>query len=85
MTNIEPKSLTGVITTILSWFARGFLVPFAGITTDSIKLIWFGISNNRPEILPPYTLTALLGFSMFILAIYVGFILSSNSVKEIRV
>ena len=84
MSKFDSKPFIEVMTTILPWVARGFLVPTAGITYDSMKLIWFGITNNKPEILLPYTLTALLGFFGFIIAIYVGFISGPNPAKEFR-
>ena len=85
MSKNDSESFIEVMTKILPWVARGFLVPTAGIMYDSMKLIWFGLTNNQPEILLPYTLIALLGFFGFIIAIYVGFISSPDSAKEFRV
>ena len=69
---------------LLKWCARLFIVPFAGITANSFKLVWFGISENKPEILQASAQIALFGFFVLLLAMYYGFYSNSDPVKEVR-
>jgi hypothetical protein len=85
MSKFDSEIFTGYMMNLLKWCARLFVVPFAGITYDSLKLVWFGISENRPEIVQAYTQIALLGFIVLLVAMYWGFYTNSDHVKEVRV
>ena len=85
MSKFDSEFFTGFMMKLLLWCARLFLIPFAAITANSLKLVWFGISENRPEILQAYTQIALMGFFVLLLAMYYGFYSNSDPVKEVRV
>jgi energy-coupling factor transporter transmembrane protein EcfT len=90
MSKFDSEFFTGFMMKLLMWCARLFLIPFAAITANSLKLVWFGISENRPEIVQAYTQITLLGFFVLLLAMYYGFYSSSDlgfheAVKELRV
>jgi len=68
----------------MRWSARLCIVPFAGVTYDSLKLIYQGIVENNPRILQ-YALVGVLIGSFFLGAsVYSGLYVEFKSVNRLK-
>ena len=79
---MEPSQK--ILNKIMRWGARLTIVPISIVTYDSLKMIYIGIVENKPQIIPFALKGFLLGIFFVIISVYGGLYKDFKDIDELR-